>query len=422
VDEIEVHIELTSGPVQPRRSTPRSANPRILIGIVAVAVIGLVVWLGSTTPNQAAPIETTTTTKPFPSSTSTTQVAAPAQENPQSVVLKSMPWNEWAADLNANPGAEMAALEGTVLLTSATEDVNLQIIRISSEGVQVDEPECAGEPTGQLVGKLGEYLVVEAAGATCLSPKSNLANGAIIEGIARGSFLMPVNDTSGWFCAWQGNSAQLTRYSIESGLGAVYEIPSCPTAVRDESILMEAPMGDEFPDARTSFYWTELGESAQSEPIVDDCDITGFGTDLLLCRTDSIVEVVSLVTGETVTTFALELVPDGVFGYGPTSPDGRYIAFSFFDMQGAQSGRPEPQSGVVIDLESGTITDPNWPGGNFVQLSWISETQLAVLNQPASDCDECTWGLTVVNVTDFSWLFQLHLPETSTESGLQLQQ
>ncbi len=386
---------------------------------MAVAVIGLVVWLGSTTPNQAAPGETTTTTEAFPSSTTTTQVAAPAQENPQPVVLKSMPWEEWAADLNANPGPQMAALEGTVLLTNATKNGNLQIIQVSDNGVQVDQPECAGEATFQLNGTLGDNLVLESAAATCLSPRPNLSNGTIIDGIARGSYLLPIDEDSGWFCTWPDESARLTRYSIDAGLGETYELSDCPLSVTSNAILMAAPRTGDDQHGAMSFYWTQPGITTEPATIVDDCQIAGFATDLLLCRTDALVEVVSLATGEALMPMPPELIPSDVFGSGTTSPNGRYLALELY---GRPEGTSEQRPTVVVDVNSATTTNLEWITGDQTQLSWISDTQLAVLNEVTPGCADCPWVLTVIDVTDSSrLLFQLLLPESSSESMLRLE-
>ncbi len=97
------------------------------------------------------------------------------------------------------------------------------------------------------------------------------------------------------------------------------------------------------------------------------------------------------------------------------------MALVFFDRSNGGSGLDAPRSATVVDINSDVATDLAGFNDPFTHLSWISDTQLAVLNQLRSACADCPWILTVVEVTDFSRMFQLLLPASPPESWPQLQ-
>ncbi|MFV1990974.1 MAG: hypothetical protein ACC652_09580, partial [Acidimicrobiales bacterium] len=400
MDEIEVHIEQASGNEQPRRAKPSKTDRRVIGALIVAAVVALVVWLGSTTPNQAAPTSTsgvTTTTHPPPTTTSTTEIAAPAANEPAPFGATAADIDEWAADLNPREFALEAPLRLFVRGGSS------QIIEVSSTGVSTQAVSCDGASVNYIAGQLGDNLILQNPKSICLAPTDDLETSQIIEGISSDSGFTQVDETSGWFCDWTSNQSTIAKYVLGEPLGELYETINCPLLARSDEVLLDLPpLGLPETDAGgLNLIWDRPGSELPAAPVVAslDCTFSGFALPYLLCGSASGLRAVNLLDGRTIDSIPLMFRSESQQAWGSISPSGRYMMLTRVDFgvdEIPDVGQQFPS--VIVDLDDGSVTELSWLRSDFPQISWISDTQLAVIQWDGPDCDTCTPGIELVDL------------------------
>jgi len=411
VDQIEVHVEQASGTDRPRRAKPSKTDRRVIAAVIVATVVALVVWLGSTTPNQAAPTSTsqvTTTTHPPPTTTSTPEFAAPVDTEPAEGGAVAVNFEEWAAGIAASEFVLEAPLRLFVRGASS------QLIEISASGVNTQTLSCGGSQVNYIAGQLGDNLILQTTGSMCLAPTDNLEASRLIQDVPPDSGFTRVDDNSGWFCNWDAQPTQLMRYTVEEPIGETFDSIGCPLLARGDEVLLETQARGVTNVNGPVLFWSRPGDDLPGDPIVEsvDCAFAGFAMPYLLCSTQNGLRTVNLLDGEAVDSIPMDLQSESQGAWGSVSPNGRYMILTRYDLgvdEIPDVGEQLPS--VIVDLADGSLTELSWLRSDFPQFSWISETQLAVLQWDAPDCANCAAGIELVDLSDLSRTRLLTLPE-----------
>jgi hypothetical protein len=393
VDEIQVQIEQSSGSPPARRARPRGTNPILLATVTGLGVVALVVWLGSTTPDQAMPVETTTSTTNVDATTTTTAPVAETTAEPEDVLLAA--WNQWFNELDTPVGFETLVGQRDLTFVVSSEVETTRLVNISDSGVSVSDLGCGMMRSPRFVSELGDHLILETGSPVCVLPKDGSQAPEVIDGAPILGEFVAVDKTSGWFCTWRRRGAEVFRYSLGEPIGEAIDVPSCPLMATPRDFLMETePFNLLKPDE--GFYWWRPGGDPAGVDIQNTkkCELAQVAAPFLLCPDGTEVRVVNLITDEVVAMVPLN---GAIEVDASVSPTGQYLLLSPYpgddDMNGATASGP-----IVLELETGKVTNLELLVDPHDEFGWISETQIATFTEAGSGCLSCPSQLMILDV------------------------